>query len=161
MTFRCFRLMLLLTLLAQLPRRAAAQAVATLTPAQPARLSDSLTITFDATRGDAGLAGWAGDVYTYTSVITSTSTSLIDWKPVQGPWNPVVTKLKMRALSSHRYALRIRPDAFYNPATGEQVNYFAFVFQNADGSVSDRSAGGADVLLPLHAASTRRYASHQ
>ena len=158
MAFRSFR-PLLVMLLPLLPRLAAAQA--TLAPAQPASLSDSLTITFDATRGDAGLAAWAGDVYAYTGVITPASTSLTDWKHVQGPWSPILPRLKMRALGSHRYALRIRPDAFYGLTAGEQVNSFAFVFRNADGSVSGRAAGGGDVLLPLYAASTRRYASHQ
>jgi len=61
---RLFSLLLVLVL----PGLACAQAVATLTPAQPASLSDSLTIIFDATRGDAGLAGWTGDVYVHTGV---------------------------------------------------------------------------------------------
>ena len=163
MNLCCFRqrLLPLLLLLALLPGVATAQAVATLTPAQPARFSDSLTVTFDATRGDAGLAAWAGDVYVHTGVITPASTSLTDWQHVQGPWGAALPRLKMRALGSHRYALRIRPDSFYGLATGEQVHYFAFVFRNADGSVSGRAAGGSDVLLPLYTASTRRYASHQ
>ena len=160
MTSRYFRHWLLPVFLL-LPGLAAAQAVATLAPAQPASLRDSLTITFDATRGDAGLAAWSGDVYAYTGVITPASTSLTDWQHVQGPWKPILPKLKMRALGSHRYALRIRPDAFYGLAAGEQVNYFAFVFRDADGSVSGRATGGADVLLPQYTASTRRYASHQ
>ena len=164
MTFCSFRqrlLPLLGLLLTLLPRPAAAQAVAVLTPAQPASLRDSLTITFDATRGDAGLAAWTGDVYAYTGVITPASTSLTDWKHVQGPWAPILPKLKMRALGGRRYALRIRPDTFYGLAVGEQVSYFAFVFRNADGSVAGRATGGGDVLLPQYAASTRSYASHQ
>ena len=162
MTFRYFRHRLLpILLLLLLPGLAAAQAVATLAPTQPTSLRDSLTITFDATRGDAGLAAWAGDVYAYTGVVTPASTSLTDWQHVQGPWTPVLLKLKMRALGSHRYSLRIRPDTFYGLAAGEQVNYFAFVFRNTNGSVSGRATGGGDVLLPLYAATARNYQSHQ
>ncbi len=161
MTLRFFRPPLLPALLWLLPKLAAAQAVATLMPAQPASLRDSLTITFDATRGDGGLATWAGDVYAYTAVITPASTSLTDWQHVQGPWAPALSRLKMRALGGHRYALRIRPDTFYGLAAGEQVNSFAFVFRSLDGSVSGRAAGGADVLLPLYATTPRSYASHQ
>ena len=141
--------------------RAAAQPVATLTPAQPASLADSLTITFDATRGDGGLATFAGDVYVHTGVITPASTSLTDWQHVQGPWGAVVPRLRMRPLGQRRYQLRIRPDTFYGLAPGEQVQYLAFVFRSGDGSASGRNANGSDVLLPLYAGTTRQYASHQ
>ena len=142
MSFRYLRHRLLpaLLLLLLLPGLAAAQAVATLAPAQPASLHDSLTITFDATRGTAGLAAWAGDVYAYTGVITPTSTSPTDWQHVQGPWTPILPKLKMRALGNHRYALRIRPDAFYGLAAGEQVN---LSFGQATGARAARIMQGA------------------
>ncbi|GAA4347128.1 hypothetical protein GCM10023185_01970 [Hymenobacter saemangeumensis] len=143
------------------PGLARAQAVATLAPQQLPSLSDSLTITFDATRGDAGLASFNGDVYAHTGVITPASTSSSDWKHVQGSWNQPEPRLRMRALGNRRYSLRIRPDTFYGLLPGTQVNYFAFVFRNADGSRSGRNANGSDVLLPRYTATTRNYAGHQ
>src|SRR6476661_1235981 len=153
--------LLLLCALLQPRQVVQAQAVATLTPRQPASLSDSLTITFDATRGDAGLAGWTGDVYVHTGLITPASSSLTDWQHVQGSWGVPEPRLKMRALGNRRYALRIQPSTFYGLMPNEQVSYFAFVFHNADGSASGRNANGSDVLLPLYAATTRQYGSHQ
>ena len=35
--------------------------------------NDSLTIVFDATKGDAGLSGFTGDVYLHSGVITNKS----------------------------------------------------------------------------------------
>ena len=151
--------LLLALLLASFVGRA--QAVATLTPAQPAALTDSMTVTFDATRGDGGLAAWAGDVYVHTGVITPASTSLTDWQHVQGVWGQLIPRLKMRALGNRRYAFRMKPSAFYGLAVGERVLQFAFVFRNADGSASGRNADGSDVLLPLYAATSRSYVSHQ
>ena len=153
---RCHLFLLLL-----LPLFGRAQAVATLSPARPARLTDSLTVTFDATRGDQGLADWAGDVYAYTGVLTPASTSLTDWQHVQSGWSEAPARLRMQALGQHRYRLTFKPIDFYQLAAGEQVLQFAFVFKNADGSHSGRNAGGADVLLPLYAASSRAYAYHR
>jgi oligosaccharide 4-alpha-D-glucosyltransferase len=141
--------------------RAGAQAVATISPAQPASLSDSLTVTFDATRGDGGLATWPGDVYVHSGVITPASTDLTDWQHVQGTWGLAEPRLRMRPLGNHRYMFRFRPDTFYGLAAGERVYYLAFVFRNADGTASGRNANGSDVLLPLYSATTRSYLSHQ
>ena len=150
---------LLVLLLA--PGLACAQAVATLAPAQPASLSDSVTVTFDATRGDRGLADWPGDVYAYTGVITPASTSPTDWQHVQSSWTDGPARLRLRALGGHRYRLTLQPSSFYGLAAGERVLQFAFVFKNADGSHSGRNANGSDVLLPLYGGSSRAYAYHR
>ncbi len=48
--------------------------------------NDSIVIYFDATKGDAGLKGFTGDVYAHTGVITNLSSGSRDWKYVMAPW---------------------------------------------------------------------------
>ena len=44
--------------------------------------NNAVTVNFDATQGNGALAGYAGDVYAHTGVITDKSTSSSDWKYV-------------------------------------------------------------------------------
>jgi len=48
--------------------------------------NDTLTLTFDATQGNGELAGFSGDVYLHTGLITDKSSSPSDWKYVQSGW---------------------------------------------------------------------------
>ena len=61
-----------------------AQVVVT-TPAFPTD-SELVTITFDATQGNGGLANYTGDVYAHTGVITNLSSGTSDWKYVKTNW---------------------------------------------------------------------------
>jgi len=46
----------------------------------------SVTITFDATRGNGALFGYEGDIYAHTGVITSESNGNNDWQYVVSDW---------------------------------------------------------------------------
>ena len=52
----------------------------------------SVTLTFDATQGTAGLKDYAGEIYAHTGVITDKSTSTSDWKYVIAPWATNIPK---------------------------------------------------------------------
>ena len=110
---------------------------------------DDVTIYFDATQGNAGLAGFADDVYAHTGVITSSSTSLGDWNYVQGEWGTTNAPL-MNRVSPDLYSLEINIQDFYNLPVGEQVEYLAFVFRNQDGSQSGRSSDGSDIYSQVY-----------
>ena len=110
---------------------------------------DDVTIYFDATQGNAGLAGFAEDVYAHTGVITSSSTSLGDWNYVQGEWGTTNAPL-MNRVSPDLYSLEINIQDFYNLPVGEQVEYLAFVFRNQDGSQSGRSSDGSDIYSQVY-----------
>jgi hypothetical protein len=48
--------------------------------------TEPVTVIFDATKGSGGLAGYMGDVYAHTGVITQFSAGGSDWKYVKTGW---------------------------------------------------------------------------
>jgi 1,4-alpha-glucan branching enzyme len=119
---------------------------------------DSIIVYFDATKGDAGLKGFTGDVYAHTGVITNLSTGPSDWEYVIAPWATNYPETKLTRDSTDHYHLVIGyPRIYYSnnhqnlgsiPPT-EHIQKLAFVFRNADGSRTGRAAGGADIFLQL------------
>ncbi len=136
-----------------LPVIASAQLIIT-NPAIPID-NQQVTITFDATKGDGGLKGYAGtDVYAHTGVITDKSTSSSDWKYVKAPWTTNLPVCKMTKISANIYQLIIAPGirAFYGVPDGEKILKMAFVFRNtASTATTGRDVGGADIFTPVYA----------
>ncbi|MEI7524867.1 MAG: alpha-amylase family glycosyl hydrolase [Mariniphaga sp.] len=95
-----------------------------------------VSITFDATLGDAGLKDYTGDVYTHTGVITDKSSSSTDWKYVIGTWGDNTKQPKLTRITNNTYSLQISPDirSFYGVPAGEIIKQMAFVFRSADGT---------------------------
>lgn len=118
------------------------------TPEFPSQLDD-VTIYFDATQGDAGLANFTDDVYAHTGVITSLSTGLGDWNYVQGDWGTTNAPLMTR-VGENLYTLEINILDFYNVPAGEQIEHLAFVFRNQDGSQSGRASDGSDLYTQVY-----------
>ncbi len=126
---------------------------------------DSIVIYFDATKGNAGLLNYTGEVYAHTGVITDLSTQPSDWRYVVTPWpggsgTANTLKNKLVRISTNLYKLTIgRPRMYYIshengatiPAT-EHILKLAFVFRSADGSRTGRDVGGADIFLTLYKA---------
>jgi len=114
-------------------------------------VQDSVVIIFHADKGDGGLAGYTGDVYAHTGLITSLSSDSHDWKYVIADWSQNISKARMTRIATDTYRLII-PDIrkFYGiTSTTEQILKLAFVFRNSDGSKTGRDVGGADILVPL------------
>ncbi|QIX62969.1 T9SS type A sorting domain-containing protein [Hymenobacter sp. BT18] len=112
-----------------------------------------VTLTFDATKGDAGLKDFAGDVYIWTGVISDKSTSNTDWKAVVGTaWTPPIAKEKMTRSASNPnlYTISFTPRTYYDklPA-GDKILKLAMLFRSADGSKSGRDTGGKDILVDV------------
>ena len=134
--------------------------VVTTSPQYPTE-NDSIIVYFDATKGDAGLKGFTGDVYAHTGVITNLSKDSHDWKYVMAPWATIYPDIKLTRDSVDHYHLVIgRPRIYYAnnhspdwpntiPST-EHIQKLAFVFRNADGSKTGRDVGGADIFTPLY-----------
>ncbi|GMT44354.1 MAG: hypothetical protein IEMM0006_0186 [bacterium] len=122
-------------------------------PAFPAA-SDSVTITFDAAKGDAGLKDFTGDVYAHTGVITVNSTSSLDWKYVKADWNVNIPACKMTYLGNNLWQLKITPSirAYYGVPSGEKILKLAFVFRSADGSKTGRNTDGSDIFYNVYQA---------
>jgi 1,4-alpha-glucan branching enzyme len=123
--------------------------------------NDSIIVYFDATKGDAGLKGFSGDVYAHTGVITNLSKDSHDWKYVMAPWATNYPDIKLTRDSVDHYHLVIgKPRIYYAdnhspdwPNTipsSEHIQKLAFVFRNADGSKTGRDVGSADIFTPLY-----------
>jgi 1,4-alpha-glucan branching enzyme len=121
--------------------------IVTLTPAIVTQ-NDSVLITFDATQGNAGLAG-VSQVYAHTGVITNLSSSPTDWRHVQGNWGTHDPKVQMTNIGNDLHTLKIHIDTYYNVPSNETVSALAFVFRNVDGSKEGKTASNGDIFVPI------------
>jgi glycosidase len=121
--------------------------VVTLAPAF-ATSNDTVTVTFDASQGNAELLGVA-IVYAHTGIITSKSTSSSDWRYVQGNWGTDDAKVKMTSIGNNKFTLKYHIRTFYSLPQNETGLKLAFVFRNLDGSKVGRASDGGDIFLDL------------
>ena len=98
--------------------------------------NQAVKIIFDASKGNAGLEGFTGDVYAHTGVITDKSTSSSDWKYVVAAWGVNTQKAKLTSKGDNIYELEMSPDirSFYGVPANEKIQKMAFVFRSADNS---------------------------
>ncbi len=128
--------------------------VVTTTPTFPSQ-TDTITVFFDASKGNRDLAGFTGDIYAHTGVITFLSTSATDWRFVKSQWTENKPECKLTRISANLYRLVI-PNArtFYGVTGTEQIRQLAFVFRSSDGARVGRAEDGADVYVELFAPGT-------
>lgn len=114
-----------------------------------------IEITYDATKGTAGLKDYTGTVYTHTGVITTASTSNSDWKYAP-TWGDNSAKYKLTSLGSNKWKLTITPSiaSYYGITTAEVVQKLAFVFRSGEkvnGSyLEGKDTGGTDIFVQLY-----------
>lgn len=124
------------------------------TPTFPAQ-TDSITVFFDASKGNRALAGYIGDVYAHTGVITFLSTSPTDWRFVKATWTTNLPECKLTRVAKDVYALKINnPRAFYGVTGTEVVRQLAFVFRSSDGNIVGRAENGTDIYVELYSPGT-------
>lgn len=113
---------------------------------------ESITITFDATEGTAGLEDHNGDIYAHTGVITDQSTSDSDWRYVIADWNENLEKAKLERVDTNIYELEITPSIreYYGVPESEEIQQMAFVFRNSDGSKEGKADGGEDIFAEVY-----------
>jgi hypothetical protein len=117
-------------------------------PAFPTQ-HDDVTVFFDASQGNAALAGFTGDVYAHTGVITNLSTSGSDWKHVIGNWGTADARVLMKRESADLYSIAYNITDFYGVPVNEQVLQLAFVFRNVTGSIVGRDTDGSDLYTDV------------
>ncbi|HYW97357.1 MAG TPA: alpha-amylase family glycosyl hydrolase, partial [Bacteroidales bacterium] len=122
-------------------------------------IDEPVTIVFDATKGNAGLASYTGEVYAHTGVLTTTSTSTADWKHVKTDWGVNTAETKMTKIGDHTYQLEIGPSIkeYYGISDGEKVTDLAFVFRSAEpysGTTyyEGKDVGNKDIFYPVYEA---------
>lgn len=103
----------------------------TVTPSLPTDI-DGVEIIFDASQGSGGLAGYSGDVYAHTGVITNVSTGTSDWKYVKSDWGVNIPDCKLTSLGNNKWKLVISPSIrqYYGVPASEQIEKLAFVFRS-------------------------------
>jgi 1,4-alpha-glucan branching enzyme len=117
-------------------------------PALPAA-DDNITITFDASKGNAGLMG-ASEVFMYAGVITDRSSSPSDWKYVKSPsFSTPDAASRMTSIGSNKFQIKITPASFFNVPANEKILKLAMVFRNGDGSVSGKNIDNSDIYIPI------------
>ncbi len=131
-----------------------AQVIVTL-PVYPTD-KDSVTVTFDATKGNGELKDVVPPIYAHTGVITNLSTSPSDWRYVIANWNQNLPKALMTPLGNNLYQIKMTPDIrlWYGVPASEQILKLAFVFRNSDGSKCGREANGGDIFASVYPATT-------
>lgn len=109
---------------------------------------DQVVITFNATLGSGGLAGYSGSVYAHTGVITENSTSGTDWKYVKAGWNENIPECQMSNVGNDLWELTIGPSIreYYGVPEGELIEQLAFVFRSSDGSLTGKTDTGGDIF---------------
>lgn len=110
---------------------------------------DNVTITFDATKGNAALVG-VSPVYAHMGVITNLSTSPTDWKHVPTTWGAADPVGAMTAAGPNKWTKTININTFFNISGGETVLKLAFVFRNTNGSTVGRASDGSDIFYDVY-----------
>ena len=122
---------------------------------------DTVTIYFNAQAGNAGLAGFTGNIYAHTGVITQNSAHPGDWKHVKAGWGSTDTSILMTPLGNDMYSIRFHIRSYYNIPVSDTVYQLAFVFRNANGSISGRSSSNGDIFYAINVAAPRNYLGFQ
>lgn len=122
--------------------------VLTYTPAYP-RVTDTITITYDASLGNAALNGIA-PVYLHTGVVTNRSVSLSDWKFRPAKWGTADTTVLMQSLGNNIHTITFRVDSFFGVPNNVKAINIGMLFRNADGTAVGRNSDGSDFFIPLY-----------
>jgi pullulanase/glycogen debranching enzyme len=128
-----------------------------LNPAFPT-VNDIVTVTYDATQGNATLVGQS-QIYCHAGLITSASTSPTNWQFVQGNWGTVDPEVAMTNIGNNKHTITIDIDQFYGFPAGTNVLKLAFVFRNASGNIVGRAADGSDIYYDMYPANAGLLAS--
>ena len=118
-------------------------------PPFPTQLDD-VTVYFDASEGNGALAGFTGNVYAHTGVITSESSGPSDWQNVQGNWGTPDNNTLMTNEGNDIYSLAYNIESYYGISPGEIVEQLAFVFRNSNGSTVGRDTDGSDIFHDIY-----------
>ncbi len=108
---------------------------------------------FNSTLGNGGLAGYTGDIYAHTGVITSSSSSSSDWKYVKAGWTENIPECKLTSVGDDLWELTIGPSIkeYYGVPSNETILKLAFVFRSEDGSLVGKTDDGGDIFYDVFA----------
>jgi hypothetical protein len=112
-----------------------------------------IELTYDATKGTAGLKDYVGTdgIYAHIGVITSSSTSNSDWKHAP-TWGDNSEKYKLTSVGSNKWKLMIVPSmtTYFSLNSGEIVKKLAMVFRNGLKTKEGKDTGGTDIFVTVY-----------
>lgn len=112
--------------------------------------TDNITVTFDASQGNAGLKDFVGTVYAHTGLITEESKSSTDWKYVQGDWGTADAPI-MTSIGNNKYTLNIGSIyQYYGVPQSEKILKIAILFRDEQGSNTGRNIDGSDIFIDIY-----------
>lgn len=117
--------------------------------------TDTVTVYFHAKQGSGGLAGYTGDVYAHTGVITSLSTAPNDWRYVKTNWGVNSPDTKMTRIATDEYKITIKNIRdYYGVPAGEKILKMAFVFRSGSqvngNYLQGKDTGNQDIFVPVY-----------
>ena len=119
-------------------------------PAVVTQSATGIAVYFNANEGNKGLAGYTGDVYAHTGVITNKSEGNSDW--MYAPeWGDNSPKYKLENAGTNLWKLNIGDlKTYYGLEPGEVVERMAFVFRSSDNKLEGKTAGGGDIFVEVY-----------
>ena len=109
-----------------------------------------VTITYDATQGNAALANFTGDVYIWTGTVTNLSANNTTWRNVKSPnfgaADPAALMTR-DATNPNIYRITFTPRTYYPIPGAETLLRLGMIFKNATGSIVGRATGGGDIFV--------------
>jgi len=90
-------------------------------------------VIFNAQEGSGGLAGYTGDVYAHTGVITNLSGGPSDWKYVKTDWGENTPETKLERIGTDLYKFTTGTQSireYYGVPESEVILQMAFVFRS-------------------------------
>lgn len=117
--------------------------------------AQTLVITMDAAKGNAGLLNYSpvGDVYVHIGVITNLSTSTTDWRHSLFTWATTPPAANAVSLGANKWKYTISGSlrSFFNITDpNEKLLRIAILFRNGTGSSVQRNSDGSDMYIPVY-----------
>lgn len=116
--------------------------------------NDNVTITVDATKGNQGLLGFAGNVYVHIGVITNLSTGPTNWRYSKFTWGSTEAAALATPAGTNKWSYTVNNiRVFFGVPAGETILKIAILFRTGNCSadcIVQRNADGSDMYVPVY-----------
>jgi len=115
--------------------------------------NDNITITVDATKGNQGLLGFAGNVYVHVGVITNLSTGPANWRYSKFTWGSTEAAALATSVGTNKWSYTINNiRTFFTVPVGETILRIAILFRagNCTDCPAQRNTDQSDMYVPVY-----------
>ncbi|MEN8139286.1 MAG: starch-binding protein [Bacteroidota bacterium] len=107
----------------------------------------SITITYDASLGNAALAG-SESIYMHSGVVLDKPTGT-EWNNSVGNWGEDDGLGKMTSIGNNKWQITITPRNYYSVDLNQNIFRLATVFRNAEGTLVGKTADDRDIYIDI------------